>query len=115
MHTAAGLEVAVEAVEVVDQAYPIGSSSSDSARSAQHTPERRVFRPLGRIDVNASLESTTGEPVHELVGELAAELAGDEGKDAKLLHLKAPAVSSSTAFSCTHAGSIKDRKGLFMI
>jgi hypothetical protein len=112
IHTAAGLDVAVETVEVVDPTYSAGSSSSLSVRSAQHTPEdRRLFMPTG-LKTNVAFEATSGVLTYWLLGELVVELTGDEGKDTKLLHLKIPAASSSAAFSCTQSGSIRDRKGV---
>jgi hypothetical protein len=104
-------ELVGEAV-VKDRVFSVSVSSSESARSAQHTPARRT-----RDVRNSAIKGTTGEDIQELAGELARELAGElvgdmAVKDARLLQRKAPVASSSAAFSCTHSGSIKDRKGL---
>jgi hypothetical protein len=89
---------------------PVRVSSSDSARSAQHTPERRT-----PFVCHSAFEGTRGELAQELTGEPILEHVGDsvlkETSD-KLLHINAPAASSSAALSCTHSGSIRDRKGL---
>ena len=92
----AGLEVAVE---MVDHAYVIGPSlsSSDSARSAQFTPDGRTLAVC-----DAAVEGTVGELAQELAGELAVELAGERFRG--VLHGNSPDASSSAAFSCTHSG-----------
>lgn len=112
-------ELAIELkLEVVGEAsskemeFPVSVSSSESAKSAQHTPERRT-----QVVCISALEWNSGEFVHELKGELAQELTGEflgdlRLKEARLLQRNAPEASSSAAFSCTHSGSIKDRKGL---
>mmetsp|Transcript_121726 Transcript_121726/g.191010 ORF Transcript_121726/g.191010 Transcript_121726/m.191010 type:complete len:239 (+) Transcript_121726:817-1533(+) len=106
---ATGLEAAVEALEEADQMQS-KSLSSDSARSAQDTVERRVFDATG-LELKFSFKGTSGELERELRGEPDLELVGDGEKDAKALRLKIPAASSSASFSCTHSGSAKDWKG----
>jgi hypothetical protein len=102
-----GLDVAVDAVEKVDQGHATCPSSSESARSAQHTSETR------RFFTQAPLLGTSGVLEFSLLGELLVELAGDEGpKDIRLLRVKIPRASSSAALSYTHSGRSKDRKGL---
>lgn len=92
--------------------FPVSVSSSESARSAQHTPDRRT-----QFVCNSAFVGMRGEfrqdPIGDLAQELMGELAGDATgvKEARLLHLNAPVISSSAAFSYTHSGSIKDRKG----
>jgi len=61
---------------------------------------------------DAAVEGTVGELTQELTGELAVEHVGDAVKGLRLLHRNAPAASSSAAFSCTHSGSMRERKGL---
>jgi len=89
---------------------PVRVSSSDSARSAQHTPDRRTL-----FLCNSAFEGNKGELAHELTREAVLEHVGESVlKDFsdKLLHINAPAASSSAALSCTHSGSIRARKGL---
>jgi len=86
----------------------VSVSSSESSRSAQHTPDRRVL-PVR----TSAFAGTIGELPRELAGDATLELVGDVAlKDTKLLQRNTPLASSSAAFSCTHSGSIKDRKGL---
>lgn len=117
-----GLESALGgAVETKDPAQLKGCSSSDSARSAQLTLERRapeLMEPgTDSADEGAAGERAqglAGEPGQELAGEPASELAGEGVKEARLRHWNTPAASSSAAFSCTHSGSIRERKGLLV-
>jgi len=104
-----GLEGAVEMVDHIDAT---GSSSSDSSRSAQHRPERRPRRVR-----DSAHEGNRGEPVgefaQELVGEGTIEVAGEKPpKETRLPHRESPAASSSAAFSWTHSGNMRERKGL---
>jgi len=87
------------------------SSSESSARSAQHTPERRplIVCDSALVGIHGEVE---GELAREPIGDATLEFVGEAVlREIRLLHRNAPAASSSSAFSCTHSGSIRDRKG----
>lgn len=88
------------------------SSSESSARSAQHTPERRPQHVCDSA-FEGTIGEAEGELAQELIGDATLEFVGEAVlREIRLLHRNAPAASSDSAFSCTHSGSIRDRKGL---